>query len=229
MGRWDEDGDDYLTWTLHEGDCLEVMKTLPSESVDAVITDPPYGIDLQPQRKKTCAIIGDKNDEARELWAAFIPEAHRIAKGNTSHIFWSAWSEVWVKELLEKHFTVKTCIVWVKNNFGIGYYTRPQHEFAWYCHKGKPPKPDKAISNVWNFKRLNKPIHSCQKPTELIEQCITFCSKQGDTILDPFAGSGTTGVACENTGRNSILIEREPKYCNIIRERMNALQGRLII
>lgn len=74
-----------------------------------------------------------------------------------------------------------------------------------------------------------KRIHPTQKPVPLFEYLIRTYTNEGDTVLDNCAGSGTSGVACENTGRNSILIEREPKYCNIIRERMNALQGRLIM
>lgn len=211
--------DKYINKVIY-GDCLEVLRELPDESVDTVITDPPYRIDLQPQRKKTTSILGDKPDEARILWASCVTEVFRILKPNTASLFWSGWSEVWVKDILDQYFKVKSCIVWVKNNFGIGYYTRPQHEFAWYCHKGKPPKPKKAESNVWYCNRLNKPVHSCQKPTELMEKAIKLTTKPGDVVLDPFLGSGTTAIAALKTGRYFIGIEKEPKYVEIANKRI---------
>ena len=208
-----------------QGDCLEVMRDIPDKSVDSIITDPPYGIDLQPQRGITQAIEGDKPQEARDLWAKFVPETYRILKDNTASIFFARWSEVWCKEILEQYFTVKACIVWVKNNFGIGYYTRPQHEFIWYCHKGKPPLPQTPQSDVWMEPKVLKPIHSCEKPTGLIERAIGFTSSENSIILDPFLGSGTTAVAALNTGRFFIGIEKEPKYVEIARKRVKAAQA----
>lgn len=208
-----------------QGDCLEVMQGIPDKSVDAIITDPPYGMDLQPQRGITQAIEGDKPQEARELWAQFVPETYRILKDDTASIFFARWSEVWCKEVLEQYFTVKACIVWVKNNFGIGYYTRPQHEFIWYCHKGKPPLPKTPQSDVWLEPKVLKPIHSCEKPTGLIERAIDFTTIENGILLDPFLGSGTTAVAALNTGRFFIGIEKEPKYVEIARKRVEQAQA----
>ena len=198
---------------------------MPDNSVDSIVTDPPYGIDLQPQRKLTQAIEGDKPQEARDLWTKFVPETYRILKDNTASIFFARWSEVWCKEVLEQYFTVKSCIVWVKNNFGIGYYTRPQHEFIWYCHKGKPPLPLKPQSDVWMEPKVLKPIHSCEKPIGLIERAIGFTSPENSIILDPFLGSGTTAIAAHNTGRKFIGIEKEPKYVEIARQRLEQAQA----
>jgi len=211
-------------WTLYEGDCLEVMATLPAESVDAVVTDPPYGIDLRPQRGRTKPIVGDGKKEARELWERFVPEVYRLAKPNTAHIFFAGWSEAWVPQLLAQWFTVKACIVWVKNVWGIGYYTRPQHEFMWYCHKGSPPVPAKAESDVWDFRKVVAPRHSCEKPVALLRRAVRFVSQPGGVILDPFAGSGTTLQAAVEEGRSVIGIEIDPDYCRMVRERMAVVQ-----
>ena len=207
---------------LIQGDCLDKMKDIPDGSIDAIITDPPYGINLQPQRKITKAIIGDTLPVTVPLWESFVPECARVSKPDTAHIFFTRWSETpWVIPLLRKHFIVKSAIVWVKNVFGIGYYTRPQWEMALYCWKGKPPRPDKAVSDVWHVKRVHRPIHSCEKPVELMERAISLCTyDKGATVLDPFIGSGTTGVACINTGRNFIGIELDEKYFNIAQNRI---------
>lgn len=128
--------------TLILGDCVDALAEL-SGAAYSIVTDPPYGIDLQPQRGLTKAIAGDGADEAKALWAAFLSASMPVLAPNSGHLFWTRWSETWTKELLAQHFTVKSCIVWAKNMWGIGYYTRPQHEFAWYCHLGKPAVPDK--------------------------------------------------------------------------------------
>ena len=202
--------------TIYHGDCREIMPQLGK--VDAVVTDPPYGIDLQPQRGLNSPIANDKQEDARQLWSDFVPVCFGLLPDNSSAMFWTGWSEVWTKDTLSKWFTVKSCIVWVKNVWGIGYYTRPQHEFAWYCHKGKPPVLDNPVSDVWNVPRLNAPIHANQKPVELLQRCMLLTG--GETILDPFMGSGTTLVAAKQLGRKAIGIELEEKYCEIAAKRL---------
>ena len=214
-------------WTLYEGDCLEVMRQLPDNSVDAVVTDPPYGIDLKPPRGRTKPIVGDRKAEAQALWREFVPQCYRLLKPNTAALFFAGWSEAWVPQLLAEWFTVKACIVWRKNVWGIGYYTRPQHEFIWYCHKGKPPVPDRAESDVWDAPRVPRPKHACEKPVALMRRAVRFVSPVGGTILDPFAGVGSTLVAAIEEGRNVIAVEIEPEYCEIIRKRMAELQPAL--
>jgi len=195
---------------LYLGDCLEIMHHLESATFDSIITDPPYGISLAPPRKKTKSIANDGRKEAERLWTFMLPQLYRLAKDDTSHVFWTGWSETWTKELLEKAFRVKSCIVWGKNNFGIGYYTRPQHEMAWYCHKGNPEKPHKAMSDLWLVPRIQAPIHSCEKPRRLLEMSIELCG--GKTILDPFMGVGSCGMAAISRGKAYTGIEIDEGY-----------------
>jgi site-specific DNA-methyltransferase (adenine-specific) len=196
------------------------MKDIPDKSIDSIITDPPYGINLQPQRGITKPILNDMRDDAKNLWSELIPECFRVSKNDTAHMFFCGWSEMWAVDILNKLFTVKACIVWVKNVFGIGYYTRPQHEFILYCHKGNPEKPKVAPSNVWDYRREHRPIHSCQKPVGLIERMINFTTIKESNILDPFMGSGTTGVACKKLNRDFIGIELDADYFKIASERI---------
>lgn len=188
------------------------------DGYDTIVTDPPYGINLVPQRGITKAIAGDGREEAQELWRATISAAFRQLPDNTAHIFWTGWSETWTKDLLAEWFTVKSCLVWAKNVWGIGYYTRPQHEFAWYCHKGKPPVPETPDSDLWNVPRVQAPIHSCEKPVALLSRCIRLTG--GQTILDPFMGSGTTGVAALKAGKGFIGIEIDEGYFDIACDRI---------
>ncbi len=86
--------------TLLQGDCLDLMRDIPDGSVDAIVTDPPYGMNLQPQRQKTKAIANDTRREARSLWWSFVPEVYRIAKNDTAHIFFGRWSEAWASDAI---------------------------------------------------------------------------------------------------------------------------------
>lgn len=214
-----------MDYALHHGDCLDVLRTLPAASVDACVTDPPYGIDLRPQRGITRSIAGDGRGEAEGLWREFVPLVEKACKQDTAHIFFAGWSEPWVKTVLEESFTVKGLIVWVKNIWGIGYYLRPQHEFAWYCHKGTPRRPIEPLSNVWEYPRESAPIHSCQKPLKLMKRAVSFCAPDGSVILDPFMGSGSTGVAAAELGFDFIGIERDADYLKIAEERIAAAHG----
>ncbi len=201
------------------GDCLELMKSLPDGCVDAVITDPPYGIDLAPQRGITKAITGDTDAEAAKLYSYTAHEAARILAPDSTAMFFASWKNChWSKSLLAQYLIVKSCVVWVKNRFGIGYYTRPQHEFIWHCWKGNPPVPQTAISDVVDWEVEQGQVHSCQKPVGLMEHLIEFCG--GEIVFDPFIGSGTTLVAAKKLGRHFLGFEISPEYCEIARDRL---------
>jgi site-specific DNA-methyltransferase (adenine-specific) len=195
------------------------MKQLPDGCVDAVITDPPYGIDLVPQRGITDAIVGDSDAEAAKLYSHSARETARILAQNSVAMYFASWKNChWSKSLLAQYLNVKSCIIWIKNRFGIGYYTRPQHEFIWYCWKGTPDKPEIAPSDVWEFDAEFAPVHSCQKPELLMEELVSFSG--GETVVDPFAGSGTTLVAAKKLGRHFLGFEISPEYCEIARDRL---------
>lgn len=208
--------DEYVT--LYHGDSRRILPQLGTEWVDSIVCDPPYGIDLQPQRGKTKAIANDTRREAKALWWAMIPLLHAAAKPNTSHFVFGGWSEAWCAEVLREWFTVKGCIVWKKNQFGMGYYLCPQWELAWYLHKGEPPVPEKASSDVWECAREQAPEHSCQKPVELMQRAIQYTGAK--VILDPFAGSGSTLLAAKNLGLRAVGIECELEYCELIKRRL---------
>lgn len=129
------------------------------------------------------------------------------------------------KSEIEKYFTIKNIIVWVKNNWTAGDLQAAfgkQYEFIILANKGRKKFNGKRLTDVWFFDRVNgkKQVHQNQKPIRLIEQCITCHSKENDTVLDMFMGSGTTGVACKNLNRNFIGIEKEEKYYKIAKERI---------
>lgn len=204
------------------GDCLPALRALPSESIDTVVSDPPFGIDLQPQRRITKAIVGDGKEEAQALWREVMPELYRVAKPNTGHVLFADMLAPWVIPVLEDSgFHVKSAITWVKNNFGIGYYVRPQWEIAYYLHKGKPSLLISPMSNVWFHDRVQAPRHSCEKPVSLMEQAIRLCLPHGPGIvLDPFMGIGSTGKAALRLGHDFVGMELDEGYFQIAQARV---------
>lgn len=202
------------------GDCLEVMKTIPDKSVDLVLTDPPYGIGIAEW---------DKIDYYDFI---FIESMRVLKEGCYAFIFSTK------KNLKRPDF--KHDIYAVIKNFS--QYRQPLGMIdAWYpiiyFVKGKPRKLAQKrnwfLLNTANTSR-NKDNpktdndHETPKNMDIINHLIECHSKLGDTILDPFLGSGTTAVACKELNRNCIGIELSEKYYKIAEQRIKNTQELLI-
>ena len=208
---------------IHCMDCLEGMKLMPDNSVDSIITDPPYNINFKPQRGLTDSIENDnmEKEDFKFFLMNIFKEVDRVLKDNSFLIIFSGWSTIPLfRIILDELFILKSMPVWVKNNFGIGYYTRPQYEPCFLYFKGNPKPLIKPISDVWFFNRLLKLKHSCQKPEKLMRFIVKTFTKENDLILDPFIGSGTTAVACKQLNRKYIGFELDPEYVNIANKRL---------
>jgi len=206
-----------------QGDCLEIMKDIPTGSIDMILTDPPYGINYQSNFRKD-KFNKIKNDNG--ILLEFIDDAFRVLKdGGAMYLFtrWDVYNEWYVK--VNEKFKIKNCIVWHKRGGGLGDLKGAymfNHEFCIFAVKGRHILNNKRISDVWEIKKdaASKYKHPTQKPVELFQNIVEKSSNKGDVVLDMFAGSGTTGIACINTKRNYILIEKDEKYCDIIQERI---------
>lgn len=197
------------------GDCLELMADIPDGLVDMIATDPPYGMDFQSNHRKDqhAKIAGDKN---LDWLPEFVRQSYRVAADNTAHYFFCSYHKIDVfKQELEKHFKIKNLLVWEKNNTSMGDLAgdfAPKLEFCWFVHKGRALIRGKRDPNIFKFARTQNDLHPTQKPVELMEYLIEKFSDPGMIVLDPFAGSGTTAVAAERTGRRWICIERDEDY-----------------
>ena len=205
--------------TLYHGDCLEILPTL--DKVDAVVTDPPYGIGADKKRGDT-----GKNKHIKQRDYYYGEWDNKPA--STDQI--SALMRISENQIIfgGNYFYLppSSCwLVWDKQN-GTNNYA--DCELAWTSMK----KAVRRIVWQWHgFLRQGKDtdrFHPTQKPIEVMEWCINHLPNP-KTILDPFMGSGTTGVACANLGRKFIGIEIERKYFDIACERIDAAyaQGRL--
>ena len=210
---------------LMQGDCLERMKEIPSGSVDMVLTDPPYGMSLKPQRKSG-KFHGDtiKNDNNLNWVDDFFSESYRLLPKNSAAIVFCSHHCIaeFIFSARKSGFEIKNLVVWDKKQFGMGGNWRPRHELILICTKGRFVTHSNSLSTIIEFKRTHhtKAQHPTQKLVDLLEHLIEQPDYNPETILDPFMGSGTTGVACVNLGRKFIGIELDQCYFDIAKERI---------
>ena len=214
-----------------QGDCLELMKGMPDGSVDMILTDPPYGMNYQSNRRtSTPKFKKIKGDTEVSWYKAFIRECYRVLKSDShAYVFCNEYNVSHFRKMQEDAgFNNKRTLIWLKNNHTsgdlLGDYGN-KTEYINFMHKGRRLLNGKRNNNVLEFKRVQSSVHPTEKPIDLLEFLIEKSTTEGDVILDPFAGSGTTGVACQNLNRNFILMEQEPEYVEIIKERLKASKG----
>ena len=211
---------------LRQGDCLELLKDVPDGSVDLILTDPPYGMDLTPQRKGAkFKGVKIKNDDELSWSDLFFEQCYRVTKNNTASMFFC--NHFCIAEFIESAkkagFEIKNLVVWNKGHFGMGGNWRPCHELILICTKGRFVTHSKNLRTIIDFKKVHysKAVHPTEKPVDILEHLIIEPDYNPSVILDPFMGSGSTGVAAVNTNRKFIGIELDPDYFKIAQERIN--------
>ena len=214
-----------------QGDCIEEMKKLPDKSIDMIYVDPPYGVGKDEW---------DTFEEGEFLpfTASWIKECIRLLKPQ-SHLFihFPSQKAAWLEDLMLTEFSMMPAsrIIWCYRNLIQGrdattHFLSTYQPILHYNFGNKelnfPTEWNDERFDVWNIAspqtNFNEgKTHVSQKPLELMDRLVRFGSFEGELVLDPMAGSGTTGVACIKNDRDFILIERESKYVDIIHKRLN--------
>lgn len=208
-------------WEIGRGDAVRMLRSWPDESIDAFVTDPPYGIELKlGTRSNRNSIAGDGKLQAQKLWKAWIPEAFRLAKRDSAHLVFGTWKSPWMEQILSEYFTVKGCIAWDKKIIGLGHYLRPRWEMIYLCVKGKPPRRMTAPADVWPIPRIMRTRHPCEKPVKLLREAIRLVSDEGQIVADPFAGIFSTGVAALLERRRFVGCEINGRHEKLGRQRL---------
>lgn len=210
--------------SLYHGDCLPIMRSMQSDSIDCIVTDPPYGINADGGVGGFGVSATDKHYQAG--WDNQVPsqdyfaEMLRIAK----KVFIFGGNFFTDKLPVGKHWIVwdKTGEIKFKNPFGDA-------ELVWTNIDRNSIKKYVLIQQGFVSKERER-FHPTQKPIQLLRSILTDYTAEGETILDPFMGSGSTGVACVEVGREFIGIEREHNYFVIAQQRVEKakLQPRLL-
>lgn len=217
---------------LIKGDCIEEMQKLIDRGVkvDMVLTDPPYktitGGDSGNRPKGMLSgnrkLFKHQNDIHISKWIYLLYEL--LKTESHCYIFVNSMNMTdFLNESKCAGFKLHNILVWEKNNCNPSQFYMKNCEYVLFLRKGKA----KWINNIGESKTVHKfrniigkKNHPTEKPVDLLEFYINNSSDYGDIILDPFMGSGSTGVACKNLGRNFIGIEKDDKYFEIAKERI---------
>jgi len=203
-----------LPWQVIQGDCLEVLKSLPDGCIDAVVTDPPYGVGFR----------YSQHNDARKTHKCFVdsfmPELLRVGK---CVVLTPGYKSMYMYP--EPRYTLCRFDKTAQSPHGLAYMNKWEPVYVYGKCSGKRPAWD-VIQTSCQVERRKVPVdHPCPKTLDLMVPIVSFAVGEGCTILDPFCGSGTTGVACVKTGRKFIGIEIDPGYCEIARKRIKEAEG----
>lgn len=208
-------------------DAEQVAMLMDGQKADMVFTDPPYGYEYQSNfRQKTEKFDVIKNDDKK---LGFMPIVKQF---NSGFVFictiWKVLKE-WL-EIFTRYYDLSNMIIWNKGGGGIGDL---RHTFSTdyeiiLCSNNDKQITGKRIGSVWNIPRddVNGYIHATQKPVELSATAIQNTTNENDKVLDLFGGSGSTLIACEQTGRKCYMMELDPHYVDVIIERWENLTGK---
>jgi site-specific DNA-methyltransferase (adenine-specific) len=217
-------------------DSDQVDKLMNGQKADMVFTDPPYGVDYQggALTKRTKL---DNDQKNTNIYQEVIPNIYLFSIDKAPIYIWHAagYADM-ASHLWDNNIEIRSQIIWNKNlaQFGaLSAQYKQKHEPCFYCYKkGQSPfwfGPTNEVT-VWDVKRESKnEYHPTQKPIELSERAINNSSKQNDIVLDLFGGSGSTMVAAHQLKRKARLMEFDPKYCQVIVDRMKKLDPTLVI
>lgn len=208
--------------TITQGDCLESLATIPDCFVDMVITDPPYKL----SQTYSSNVDADNLLAVSAIWPV-AQDLLRVTKpGGICVVFYDVrilplcldamrhcgWKYLRTLTLYRRWGNAHQLHGWMSTSDHVLVFCNPQakHKFQgkWAHDVYVKDKPEVESTG-----------HPAQKPLSCVEHIVENCSRAGEVVLDPYLGSGTTAIACINTGRNYIGIEKEEKYCKIAEER----------
>jgi DNA modification methylase len=226
---------------------------LGSKKADMIFTDPPYNVKIDGHvcgngKTKHPEFAMGSGEMSEPQFGQFVKTGceHMVkySKNGSLHYICMDWRGIatLINAAKPVYTELKNICVWNKDNGGMGSLYRSKHEFVAVFKHGTAPhtnnielgKYGRYRTNIWDYKGVNSfgknqadlKMHPTVKPVAMIADAIKDCTKRGQIILDPFAGSGSTLIAAEKTGRIAHCIELEPKYCDVIIQRWQKLTGK---
>jgi len=224
---------------LFNCDALELLPKLKDESIDLVITDPPYGISIDSgssgrgayrDRVYGSGMTNDNQVDANNLFKKYITEFERVLKPEADcyvftrfdvYPYWYLYTKKLCKELL-----VKNCIIWNKNNQGMGDLEANwaySYEMIMYLKKGRRFLKERRLNiiNAYFYGKFSDTVHPTEKMKEILQPLLIQSSNEGDVVLDTFMGIGSVGKLCLEGNRSFIGCEIEKKWFDIASDYFN--------
>ena len=207
---------------LH-GNCIEKMREMPANSIDFILTDPPY---LANYRSRDGRSI--QNDANSNWLRPAMREAYRVLKQDRVAVMFYGWPkvDVFFAAWKDAGFRPVGHIVFRKSYSSQTRFLGYQHEQAYLLAKGRPPLPSRPVADVIDIPYSGNKLHPTQKSVPALVPLIRSFSLPGEVIMDPFAGSGSTCVAATLCGRKYLGVELDPAYFEQAVRRLNHIRDR---
>jgi DNA modification methylase len=208
------------------GNSIDVLPTLEIKSYDLLLTDPPYGMDFKSGWNDKDKIKNDKIEDTIILFENVLKNAVPLLKDDAHfYLFGNIDYLAQIKPIIEKYLNLKNILIWDRKVIGMGdlkTYGFSYDIIYFGYNKFFKELNGTRDKDILSFNRVDpsKNIHPTEKPIELLEYLIKKSSNENDKILEPFAGGGSTLLACKNTNRKATGIEIEEKYYHLIKERI---------
>ncbi|CAM4465420.1 DNA-methyltransferase [Corallococcus exiguus] len=218
------------TITLYHGDCRDLLPGPPSESVDVLLTDPPYGMAYEAKGRSGAAIRADGSRQGMRVFRQALTAAGPALKPDV-HAFvfchWASWPDFF--DAASSHLRVKGALMWWKARGGMGDCAAsfaPDYEVILHATGSKrrrlAGKRHGAVLSGYPPVPNAKRTHPTEKPVNLLAYLLERACPKGGLVLDPFAGSGATLVAAQQLGLRAVGVELEERYCEAAAHRLEA-------
>lgn len=193
---------------LH-GDCIELMRSLPENSVDFILTDPPYLVNYKDRGGRSI-----RNDSQADWLRPAFAETYRVLKQDSFMIAFYGWTQVdrFFDAWRSAGFRIVGHLVFRKQYTSKARFLKYQHEQAYLLTKGKPRLPEQPISDVIDMPYSGNKLHPTQKPVPALKSLVEAFTHENDLVLDPFCGSGSTLLAAKILKRRYLGIELDAEY-----------------
>lgn len=203
-----------------EGDCIDLMQSLPAQSVDFILTDPPYLVRYRDRNGRTV-----RNDHHGDWLEPAFDGMYRVLREGGFCVSFYGWDAIdqFMAAWRGAGFRIAGHIVFRKRYASSSRYLAHHHEQAYLLVKGEGRRPVQPLADVlddWRY--TGNRLHPTQKPVSVLEPLIESFTLPGDLVLDPFAGSGSTCVAAQGLGRAYTGMELDPQHCSTARKRLTA-------
>jgi site-specific DNA-methyltransferase (adenine-specific) len=209
--------------TIIHGNCIEELAKLPPRCTNLIVTDPPYITQYQDRHGRS--VLND--DNADWLEPAFT-EMYRVLARDSFCISFYGWpkADLFLNAWRKAGFRIAGHLVFRKRYGSKKAFLEYRHEMAYLLVKGRPPFPAARLPDVLDWTYTGNKLHPTQKPTGILKPLIEAFSQPGDTVLDSFAGSGSTLAAAAMLGRRYIGIELDAAHHQTATERLANIAGR---
>ena len=229
-----EKGKENMTFEVQNGDALDLVRNIPDTSISAVITDPPYMINLKSTGNGGNKISPFADTINGAYWyAEWFKEARRILKPNGCLWTFLNWRSLvtFYKAACDIGWPIESLLIWDKGYISTGTMRglRPSYEMVALFIMPEFKIENRGLSDIQRFKwSTYKPSgHPAEKPETLLQWLVDISTQPGDTVADLFCGSGTTGAAALKSGRSFIGIEQDTNWCKYTIERLGKIQNEM--